>query len=146
MDCPSVRNQLIFLAENNTDPALNQKLQEHLQGCSDCREQFVKLQATLSLLPGMKQSNPNPFLFTRIEEQLRNQARTRVFPAFGRVLQPVLVSALLITTVFLGIFLLQNNRPSESPSSANNNAVIASQYHLNTSDQDLIETYYLTEE
>lgn len=146
MDCSSVQHQLIFYSENSVAPSKAKEIQQHLDACPDCRKQFEKIQQALSLIPQMKQDNPNPFLFTRIEQQIHTVPEKVAIPQFARIFSPVLVSLLLVATVLVGLYISNTASSSADTQEGNQTSVLAGQYHMTISDQDLLETYYLTEE
>lgn len=147
MDCTTTKKNLFSFLENKVSPEESLQIAAHLKDCKHCNGQYLQLKQVLAQLPNLKQENPNPFLFTRIEQQIsQEQEQTQDLPRFARIFNPVLVSVLLVATVVIGISMFSQNNATSTTPGENQTSMIASQYHMNASDQDVIETYYLTEE
>lgn len=148
MNCNTTEKNLIFFLENKLDPTVSGQLSDHLKDCAHCTQQYHRLQQVMLQIPEMKQSNPNPFLFTRIEQKISNNAQEQQqpIPVFARIFNPLIVSVLMIATAFVGLYLFTQTPATSNAKSGDQVAVIAGQYEMTTSDQDIMETYYLTEE
>lgn len=82
------------------------QVEEHLQSCESCYGLFSDLQQTFGLVEKRKDAVPNPFLYTRIMQQLEDADASRSREGHSlakRVLQPVLVAAMLFVAVFSGV-------------------------------------------
>jgi hypothetical protein len=62
-----------------------------------------ELEATYALLGKEERLESNPFLFTRIEQQIENRESSGSQSSFYRVLQPIFMSVLLLVAVWGGI-------------------------------------------
>ncbi len=104
----------------------------------------------MQLIPQLKVINPNPYLFSRIEAKLQQSSQTseRRIPTFIRVFNTTLVTVLLLATAFTGYYLYSGNYNTSTTTNTNDqsNSIIAGQYEMGVSQQDVIETYYFTEE
>jgi anti-sigma factor RsiW len=148
MDCQQTQQRLFFYLEKSLDAASTQDISTHLQQCTQCAAQLSKLELSMQLLPAMKQSNPNPFLFTRIEARLQDvsNASQQPAPIFARIFHPILVTVLLAATAFMGYYVVSTTTSAPATESKQDVSIIAGQYEMGLSEQDLMETYYLTEE
>lgn len=82
---------------------------------------------TLQSLDGIQRAEANPFLYTRIEQRLRN----RYLPSYQKKLMPVLAIALVL---FISLNVLSYFKVSNDPASATNTGSgienFASEYNL----------------
>lgn len=147
MDCKKLEKHFIFYLEHSLDKAVTQQISDHLQHCAHCQEQLKTVQQALEMIPSIKQNNPNPYLFERIEAKLQNapNVQTQTSPGLVRIFSTLTVSLLLLATAFTGYYYVTNNASAtnETPSAS---SMIAGQYEMTPSQQDIVETYYLTEE
>lgn len=149
MNCSQARKLFIFFIEKELPAAEQNIVSEHITSCNSCQELYSKMQATLELIPVQKQTNPNPFLYSRIEATLAavEESSPENAPIIIRILKPALISIAVAGSVFIG-FLLGNNFYQETDSVSSEGSSIqeiAGQYHMGNSNVDIIETYYLTE-
>ena len=147
MNCKEVNKNLIFFIEGELQPEKETELQEHLKDCLDCNALFMNLKETMAIITTEKETRPNPFLYTRIQEEISNLEEPRkVFvlkPNFINILQPVTLSFLLLTGVIFGISLgnsFQYQTPGQSM------VYQSDEFYLNDLQQETIETFLLTEE
>lgn len=135
--------------ENKTGQELHRQISDHLQHCPACQADAAKIQTCLEVLPQMKSTNPNPFLFTRIEQAMQQESEPSPapIPRFVRVFNTLVVTLLLVSTAVAGIYLFSTRQGSlEETSKETTIANIADEYQLDLNNQDLMESYYLTQE
>jgi len=147
MNCKEVNKNLIFYVEGELQPEKETELQEHLKDCHDCNVLFLNLKETLAIITQEKAAKPNPFLFTRIQEEINNLEEPRkVFVLnsnFIKILQPVTLSLLLVLGVVFGISMgnsIQYQTPGQSM------VYQSDEFYLNDLQQETIESFLLTEE
>ncbi len=142
MNCKSVNKKLIFYIDNETSKSEHEEIQAHLKSCKKCSALYYELKTTLKLIGERKTPEPNPFLYTRIKQELERRKSREKFYNFSlnRVLQPVFLSFLLILGVAGGIKL-----GSMYETKQNNQNVISqtTEFYLNDFEQEKIEAFLL---
>lgn len=107
MKCKTVHKKLIFYINKEINNTENEEIKTHLQNCENCFDLYTELEATLNLIKKKKTLEPNPFLYTRIKQKLKDieSEKKRVIfnPVYKKVLQPVLLSFFLAASLFSGI-------------------------------------------
>ncbi len=99
-----MRKQLSAYCGGDLAPAERIRLEEHLAGCATCRAELADLQTALRLIRTTPESEPPPWLATRIMARVREQQRQKrswlqriFFPL--RIKLPIEVAALLLVCV-----------------------------------------------
>ncbi len=103
MDCKQVKNNLIFYHYGELSPQQSEEIKKHLQTCQSCAADYQKLSAVLDYAAAEARSEPNPYIWTRVKARLEQSGEYTPVPAWVRVLQPVLLVALVVVGLFLGI-------------------------------------------
>jgi predicted anti-sigma-YlaC factor YlaD len=98
MDCETVRQAAMALADGETGPLNAEQIQRHLADCPECRIAVERLASLTRVLDGQSRREPAIDLWPRVRNQLAPPAR---FPLAGRF-------ALLAATLLLarGIILV----------------------------------------
>ncbi len=103
MNCKEVKNNLIFYHYGELDKEQAQAIREHLAVCKTCARDYAKLSTVLNYAQAEAQTEPNPFIWTRIKAKLDKSAEYQPVPGWAKALQPVLLVALVVVGLFLGI-------------------------------------------
>ncbi len=107
MKCKTVHKKLFLYIDNETTDSENVKINNHLQSCENCKQLYYDLKTTLNIINEQETLKPNPFLYTRIKQKLdviEDKRKQNIFvPVYKKILQPVLLSFLLIVGFFFGI-------------------------------------------
>jgi len=107
MNCKTVSEKFISYSNGELSSLENEIVKTHLENCGSCYALFVELETTLNLIEKRKSLDPNPFLYTRIKQNLdaieRRADRPMFVPVYKKILQKVLLSFLLVAGVFFGI-------------------------------------------
>lgn len=150
MDCREVKTKYYAFLDDELSSSENEAFKEHLQHCGTCRTAYERFAAALETLPALRPANPNPFLFTRIEQQLDAplQERVHTSPSLVRlVLRPVLVSVFILTAIGAGMLLGSRlNGNADNTENRPQLSGLADHYGMSNTESDVIETYYITEE
>ncbi len=147
MNCKEVNSNLIFYIEDELQPDKKTEIKEHLQSCQDCNKLFLDIKETFTIIEKEKKIKPNPFLFTRIQQQISNleeqKSSSVLQPNFIKILQPVTLSLLLLSGIVFGIFLGSSFQKQEQ-----NQTIVhqTDEFYLNDFQLEKIETFLLTEE
>jgi len=147
MNCKEVNKNLIFYIDGELKPEKETEIQEHLMNCKDCNILFLNLKESMAIITQEKEAKPNPFLFTRIQEEISNLEEPRkayiLRPNFIKVLQAVTLSLLLVVGVIFGISMgnsIQYQTPEQSM------VYQSDEFYLNDLQQETIEAFLLIEE
>ncbi|MBR9682784.1 MAG: zf-HC2 domain-containing protein [Candidatus Aenigmarchaeota archaeon] len=146
MKCKEVNKKLVSYINDELSNTENKNVKSHLESCAICNEIAVELQNTMNLFDDRITLQPNPFLYTRILQELNNlhtvQDNNGFLPVFKKVLLPVMFSLLLIFSVFLGITLgniYETNQQEKETSS------LTIEYFFNDLEQETVEVSLLNE-
>jgi hypothetical protein len=103
------------LAEMLLDPErVPAKVQAHVDGCANCREELAELRATMELMDGWVAPEPSPYFLTRLDARMREEraaapaswpeswiARLRARMAYGPSIHVRPLAAMALTVVLL---------------------------------------------
>ena len=107
MKCKTANKKLTLYFNNNLSVAQNEAIKNHLKNCESCYNLYSELKTTYNLIEKKETLKPNPFLYTRINQQLvniKNIENQPIFiPAYKKVLQTVLLSFVILIAVGGGI-------------------------------------------
>ncbi len=146
MKCKEVNNKLVRYINNELSKQENEIVKSHLESCATCNEIVVELQNTMSLFNDRVTLQPNPFLYTRIIQEINNRDsiidNNGFLPVFKKALQPVMFSFLLILSVFLGITLGNTYEVGQQESETSSLTI---EYFFNDLEQETVEVSLLNE-
>lgn len=146
MKCKEVNKKLVSYINNELSNTENENVKSHLESCAICNEIVVELQNTMNLFDDRITLQPNPFLYTRILQELNIlhtvQDNNGFLPVFKRVLLPVIFSLLLIFSVFLGITL---GNIYETNQQEKETSLLTIEYFFNDLEQETVEVSLLKE-
>lgn len=146
MKCKTANKKLILYFNNELSVAEDEAIKNHLKNCENCYNLYSDLKTTYNLIEKKETLKPNPFLYTRINQQLiniKNKENQPVFiPAYRKVLQTVLLSFVILIAVGAGIKLgslsgiQQEEKILVSPTT---------EFYFNDLGQEKIEVFLLNE-
>lgn len=140
MKCKTLRNDLIFYAEDSISAERRQLIDSHLEECSECREFLIFLKQSVKVIEKDKEISSNPFLYTRILTKIdANEHQTsgyskRLIPAFA-------FSIILAASILGGVYLGKLYSENTSRYSSDLQEEIS---YLDEIKQESIETFFLT--
>jgi len=105
MNCKEANKKLIFLIEKELSSEKEKELLEHLSNCKSCEKKHIELKAILATIETEKKIESNPYFFTRLQQRIENLEEIKPNYIYKRVLQPVLVSILIILSINIGIYM-----------------------------------------
>jgi predicted anti-sigma-YlaC factor YlaD len=103
MNCPTARNNLTDYLDGRLGNHQNQEVEDHLAGCSECREFSIRLGAVHRYIGEEKVTEFDPFMFTRIQVALDNRNIPRLPGYLRRVSQSLAMAVIILAVVFSGI-------------------------------------------
>ncbi|MEA3450852.1 MAG: zf-HC2 domain-containing protein [Bacteroidota bacterium] len=146
MKCKTAHKKLTHYFNNELSVAEDEAIKNHLKNCENCYNLYSELKTTYNLIEKKETLKPNPFLYTRINQQLiniKNKENQPVFiPAYRKVLQTVLLSFVILIAVGAGIKLgslsgiQQEEKILVSPTT---------EFYFNDLGQEKIEVFLLNE-
>ncbi len=144
MKCQQIQNRLLFFIEGSLSEKETADVSSHIQSCSECKSIYIELKATLGVIETEKKPEVNPFLFTRIQQQIENkQSIEKRKVNIARILQPFVIAVFLLFGILAG-FLMGTEfyyPQDDSISESNNNEA----YYINDFQQERIETFLLSD-
>ncbi len=74
MDHATVRGLLSAYMDGAVSPAERDGIEEHLQGCADCREELAELEKTVLRIRGFGEEEPPPWMAQKVMARVREAA------------------------------------------------------------------------
>ena len=106
--CVFVRDNLFSYQEKKLSGEKNQKFEDHLNTCKRCRELVLNFQSVSSSIDARRADEPNPFIQTRTIQKIESELERGNMPHFAfskRILQPFMLSTIILTAVVIGFAL-----------------------------------------
>lgn len=107
MNCKDYQDKFDKYIEGRLDDNLRMEFDDHLEKCSECREQIGLIKLSDLVISEEKKIESNPFLTSKIMAglEVKQSARPESLSEIlsKRVLRPVLVAGSIILAVILGI-------------------------------------------
>ncbi len=107
MKCKTIHKKLIFFVEGDLPEKEMQEVRFHLSGCSRCKAFAEEMKKTLNIVQLEKSAPVSPYFYTRLKARMEKQQEAVVgqesLSLWGRVLQPVMFSVLLMAGIYTGI-------------------------------------------
>ncbi len=146
MKCKTANKKLTPYFNNELSVEQNKTIKNHLKNCESCYNLYSELKTTYDLIEKKETLKPNPFLYTRINQQLiniKNKENQSIFiPVYKKVLQTVLLSFVILIAVGGGIKLGSLSRIQQEKQ------LLVSQtteFYFNDLGQEKIEVFLLNE-
>jgi predicted anti-sigma-YlaC factor YlaD len=104
MKCKDVQQRLIFYLEKSLRENEMIEISGHLKTCSSCREILAVISESYDIMASQKELSPSSFLYTRIQSKLHTEvAVNSVTTKYIKVFQPIMVSFIILISVYCGI-------------------------------------------
>jgi len=146
MKCKKIHKKLIFYIDGDLSSKENKKIEEHLSSCKNCSRLYSEMKSSMEIIQDEKSIETNPYLYTRIKQQLNNINENATKPIFAiqrlKMLQPIMVSFLIAVGIFIGVsignnFPLQENNIADTQTELN---------YINDLQQEHVEYFLLNNE
>ena len=109
MDCTEVEELIWFYSEGSLPESSMIQVKEHLQQCSVCSGLHAEIDHALTLLDAEKQVTANPFLITRIIQQMENSRQNKQIFSLNTAIRSFMVTSLAILAgILLGVNMLNH--------------------------------------
>lgn len=112
-DCKRYKADFVAYLSGELADNRSQELEKHLSSCKACNTELERMKRIGKAFFSPVQQSVNPFLYTRIEQQLTRPAIKKTLLPVG-VLQPLAYAAVLFIGIFLGIQLGTVQKTSET--------------------------------
>ncbi len=100
MDCNLINLKLFAYAENILSIDEKSMVEEHLNFCPNCMKIANILTDSIKIIDRQKSVEANPFIYTRIAQKLKSSETENYY---SRILKPVLVSIIILISLYGGI-------------------------------------------
>ncbi len=143
MICKEVHKKMNAYLNRELDQKELVDFELHLNDCTSCRHLINEVKQTMQLAETKKVLQADPFMFTRIQAKLENKATKR--PIWQKVMQPVLVSMILVIGLFAGVAIGSKYYNDKVMLESNSTETIEQGVFLNEMAYESLELYLLTE-
>lgn len=147
MNCKGIRKKLLFFIDKEL-PADEEKIvAEHLKTCNDCIAVFNKLKSTLSVIEEEKKIQVNQFLFTGIEQKIKDlESADNLIPIKSgqnsKFLKPIYLTLIFAIAILIGIHLgnkiTQNYQPETKRNVQYENTINTNGFFLNDTEDEIL--------
>ncbi|MFN8255631.1 MAG: zf-HC2 domain-containing protein [Bacteroidales bacterium] len=103
MNCESCKSELEAYREGRLQEGMTLQVKAHLESCVECYTFFKFETLVEKIINEEKGLHPNPFIGTRVVEQLETMEKKINYPVYPKVLKPVFITASIFIAVFVGI-------------------------------------------
>jgi anti-sigma factor RsiW len=109
MECNQVQKRLSAFQDGELKPQEQERVSEHLESCSACREQYAGVEKVWQALEDFKEILPEPGFYSQLVKKI-NERQVSRFPVglqwlFQFFSSPWAASTLLIVGILIGTFL-----------------------------------------
>ena len=109
MKCSQVQKRLSAFQDGELNPQEQERVSDHLESCSACRERYAEMEKVWQALGDFKEMLPEPGFYGQLVKRINESNETR-FPAglqwlFQFFSSPWATSTLLIAGILIGTFL-----------------------------------------
>ncbi|HHW06404.1 MAG TPA: hypothetical protein GXX34_02530 [Clostridia bacterium] len=73
LDCAAVREELSAYIDNELPSAKRQEIEQHLQRCKGCYDEYIELQVTSAIMHSLRELEPPPGFRDKVAERLRKE-------------------------------------------------------------------------
>ncbi len=109
MKCKHIENKIIFYIEGSLQEKEESDIKKHIENCKSCYNIYNQMKLSLAVIDNEKDKIPNPFLYTRIKQNiddLENTNKNFIFsPKNKMALQSAFATFFLAVGIFAGVFL-----------------------------------------
>lgn len=145
MKCKEIHNQISPYLGGLLDEKRLELFESHLDGCVLCKQLVNEVSATMISADDEQRLLPDPFLSTRLLQEIENRAENRLFTRIQRILQPVAIVTMLFIGAYLGIGLGNSFRSNQDELIKAESETLIADFLFNDIDYESIELFLLEE-
>lgn len=139
MNCNDIDKNLELFSRQIFVGDEKQELETHLNRCASCRKKYMMALSLERIIVAEKSEKVNPFLSTRIISKWQEAEKESSKSTFkNRVLQPVLIGAMMLAGVAIGLVFALNYTESSADKTLRELS-----YYMDGVHQEKIETLLL---
>ena len=109
MKCGQVQKRLSAFQDGELNPQEQERVSDHLESCSACREQYAEMEKVWQALGDFKEILPEPEFYGQLVKKINYSDETRIPVRFSWFFQifssPWATATLLIVGILVGTFL-----------------------------------------
>ena len=109
MKCSQVQKRLSAFQDGELNPQEQERVSDHLESCSACREQYAEMEKVWQALGDFKEILPEPGFYGQLVKKINYSDETRIPARFSWFFQifssPWATATLLIAGILIGTFL-----------------------------------------
>ncbi len=141
MKCEKIRADFVEAVLNGPKSA-TPAVQEHLQACGVCAEEFASLQQTMTLLEEWTAPEPSPYFGSRLRARVREEAAAGTVGWLAWIRKPAVATA-AAGLIALGVGLLESGHLTHDRSTVATNDQHAVVRHASTQSSAVSDLLYL---
>ncbi len=145
MNCREIQKKLIFFIEGDLDSNDSSYVNGHIENCKDCQFLFNQLKSSLEFIENDKQTETNPFFYTRVMAGLAAQPKQNILINWLRQkqysIQVLAYSLIVVAAITLGHYLGKDRVIVEletvsQENEISDNQLFAESYQFNFNEED----------
>ena len=109
MKCRQVQKRLSAFQDGELNPQEQERVSDHLESCSACRERYAEMEKIWQALGDFKEILPEPGFYGQLVKKINDSNETRFPAGFSWLFQffssPWATATLLIVGILVGTFL-----------------------------------------
>ncbi|MDD5570887.1 MAG: hypothetical protein PHD97_06985 [Bacteroidales bacterium] len=109
MKCQKVQSNLIFFIGKELSQEDEEQTKLHLSACDECSMLYRRVNETINFINIERNEKVNPFLFTRINEKIKNSNSREIIPAYYRLAHAFVFALIISAGLAAGILLGTKN-------------------------------------
>ncbi len=143
MKCREIHQNISSYINGSLSGQEFENFESHLETCTSCAQLLANVTSTLSSIDVRAQLQPNPYLYTRLIQEIENRKQKGWIAGMQRILQPIAFVAILIIGVYLGIGLGNNYVVIDEEYASTEMQNFVDDYLFNDMDYEPIESFLL---
>ena len=145
MKCKEIHKEINSYLNGKLDSKNLDLFNLHMEACSSCKKLVEDVSTTLSSLDHVNQLQPDPFLHTRLMQEIENRSTSGLLVSFQRVIQPMIAATVLILGIYLGIGLGNNYSMEGEALASAESQTLMDDYLFNDIEYEAVEIFLLNE-
>lgn len=129
----------------NLEPKKLELFNSHLEECISCKNLVTEVSATLSSSDNSESLKADPFLYTRLMQEIENRSTAGLAIRFQRILQPIAAAAIIIIGIYVGIGLGNNYSLDREGFASIEDQTLIDDYLFNDIEYESAEIFLLNE-
>ncbi len=145
MKCKEIHKGINSYLEGKMDSKNQDLFNAHLEACSSCKKLVEEVSTTLSSFDQVNKLQPDPFMYTRLMQEIENRSKTGLWINFQRIIQPIAAAAVLIIGMFIGIGIGNNYSMDGEVLASAESQTLMDDYLFNDIEYEAVEIFLLNE-